>query len=189
MRIAVYSGTFDPLHIGHLAILHRLQDSGRFDAIYLIVSPQSPFKGAERADNAVSRLEAARKAVARHPELTVKVDDIELMMPSPQYTIRTLDALKARETGNEFILVTGADQLASFEAWQDYRRILSEYGIVVFPRDGYDCRADKEALEKKAALEGWPCNIEVVDAPLVNISSTFIRESLLKGEDVSRFLM
>ena len=105
MRIAVYPGSFDPLHIGHLAILRHL--SGMFDLVYLVISPQNPFKDAAKADNARQRLEAAKAAVKRYPDLRVKVEDIEFGMPAPQYTIRTLDALRAREPQNQFTLVMG----------------------------------------------------------------------------------
>ena len=103
MRIAVYSGSFDPLHIGHLAIMDYLSRDSSFDWVYLVISPQNPFKDASKADNAQERFENAVAAVRRHPELHVWVDDIELRMGQPSYTIRTLDALREREPGNRLI--------------------------------------------------------------------------------------
>ena len=147
MRIAVYPGSFDPLHIGHLAILEYLTTDAEFDMVYLIVSPQNPFKSPEKAANAAERYKAAAEAVGRHPELRVKVDDIELSMPAPQYTIRTLDALREREPGNEFSLVMGADNLGGLLRWKD------------------------------------------AGAPIVDISSTEIREREAAGDDMSGFLM
>ena len=119
MQVAVYSGSFDPLHLGHLAILRQLVD--RFDAVYLVVSPQNPLKSEDKASGAERRLRAAREAVARHPELDgkVKVDDIEFSLGLPSYTIHTLDALQRREPGNSFCLVMGADSLAGFRRWKD----------------------------------------------------------------------
>ena len=96
MKTAVYPGSFNPLHIGHLAILRYLTSEMDFDQVYLIVSPQNPFKGKDMLLSGQERFEAAVRAVARHPELKVRVDDIELHMPAPQYTIRTLDALSRR---------------------------------------------------------------------------------------------
>ena len=93
MRIAVYSGSFNPLHIGHQAIMEYLTKDAAFDWVYLVVSPQSPFKGAENVLTGEERYEAAVAAVKRHPEIRVWVDDIELGMEPPHYTIRTLDAL------------------------------------------------------------------------------------------------
>lgn len=95
MRIAVYSGSFNPLHEGHVAILRRL--SGMFDFTYLIVSPQNPFKGSEYLLSARDRFNAADGMLHRHPELSARADDIEFSMPAPQYSIRTLDALRDRE--------------------------------------------------------------------------------------------
>lgn len=185
-RIAVYSGSFDPLHIGHLSILRLLSARRRFDTVLLILSPQSPFKEAEKAENAPQRLEAARDAVARHPELKrVQVDDIELRMPPPQYTIRTLDALRERDPQARYTLVIGGDNLDSFRRWRDYRRILLEYGVLVYPRQGFDSAALRASLlEEDSAYR-----IELLDAPLVDISSTRIREGLSKGEDMSGYLM
>lgn len=189
MKTAVYSGSFDPLHIGHLSIMRHLTESGDFDMVYLVISPQSPFKGAEKARNAEERLAAAREAVMRYPDLKVKVEDIEMKMSAPQYTIRTLDALKARDKENDFTLVIGADQFASFKGWKDYRRILCEYGVIVFPREGFDCPAILEDLEKEASGLGLHYRITLSGAPLVNISSTAIREAEQRGADMSAVRM
>lgn len=173
MRVAVYSGSFDPLHIGHLQILRRLQQDSRFDEVYLIVSPRSPFKGEDKARNARDRFEAAVAAVARHPELTkVRVDDIELTLPAPQYTFRTLEALRAREPENEFTLVVGADNLAVFRGWREYSRILLDYGLLVFPRRGHDL----ESLRSALLAENPSYRIDLGSMPIVDVSSTQIRE-------------
>ena len=102
MRIAVYSGSFDPLHIGHQAIMEYLTRASGFDWVYLVISPQNPFKDPSKALSAERRYRAAIDAVRRHPELHVWVDNIELSMDPPHYTIRTLDALRRREPENEF---------------------------------------------------------------------------------------
>lgn len=185
MKIAVYSGSFDPLHIGHLAILRSICESGEFDCTYLIVSPQNPFKAPEKSDNAFQRFEAAKEAVARHPELNVKVDDIELHLDPPQYTLNTLEALEEREKDNEFSLVIGADNLACFRLWRGYMRLLYDYGVTVYPREGYDL----EKIRDDLLAEDDSYRINIIDAPLVNISSTELREMAARGEDISRYLM
>ena len=119
MNIAVYSGSFNPLHIGHEAILRFLTREGLYDEVYLVVSPQSPFKDASQNESAVRRYAAAVEALRRHPDIRAKADDIELGMEPPCYTIRTLDALREREPGNDFTLVIGADNLESFPRWRD----------------------------------------------------------------------
>ena len=185
MRVAVYSGSFNPLHIGHLAIIERLTRDEGFDAVYLVVSPTSPFKQGQSAPSGQRRYRAAIEAVRRHPGLNVKVDDIELTLPPPQYTIRTLDALKAREPGNEFTLVVGGDQLEAFGRWKDYSRILLEYGLVAFPRRGFD----NESLRNAYLSENPSYRIKLCRMDMVDVSSSDIRERLSRGEDVSELLM
>ena len=211
MRIAVYSGSFDPLHIGHQAIMERLTVTNEFDWVYLVISPQNPLKDPSKALSAERRYRAAIDAVRRHPELHVWVDNIELEMPAPTYTIRTLDALKKREPENDFTLVIGADNLQNIHRWRDAPRILSEYGVVVYPRKGYDMEQLREMLLEECrhfpvpyvldASQGVPpemvslgdldrfYKIRLIDAPIVDISSTQIREMQARGEDASAFLM
>jgi len=198
MKIAVYTGTFNPLHIGHLAIMEYLTWHLDFSMVYLIVSPQSPFKKHMKAETGMERFKAAEEAVSRHPGLKVMVDDIELHLPSPQYTIRTLDMLKAREPDNSFTLICGADNLCEIDRWKDYRRILTEYGVAVYPRKGYDMHAARERLMKEGMdtavatgrATGHGYRILLMDnAPEVEISSSEIRAGMAEGRDMSRFLM
>lgn len=211
MRIAVYSGSFDPLHIGHQAIMERLTFTHEFDWVYLVISPQNPLKDPSKALSAEQRYRAAIDAVRRHPELHVWVDNIELEMPAPHYTIKTLDALKQREPMNDFTLVIGADNLENIHRWRDAPRLLSEYGVAVYPRKGYDmerlremlleeCRhfpapyvldASQGAAPGNVSLEELDSlyNIRLIDAPIVDISSTQIRDMQARGEDASQYLM
>lgn len=211
MRIAVYSGSFDPLHIGHQAIMERLTVTREFDWVYLVISPQNPLKDPSKALSAERRYRAAIEAVRRHPDLHVWVDNIELEMPAPTYTIKTLDALKKREPENDFTLVIGADNLQNIHRWRDAPRILGEYGVAVYPRKGFDmeqlkrqlleeCRhfpvpyvldASQGAAPGNVSLEEMDrlYKIRLIDAPIVDISSTQIREMLARGEDASRFMM
>ena len=185
MRIAVYSGSFDPLHIGHQAIMEYLTRERTFDWVYLVISPQNPFKDPSKALSGERRYRAAIDAVRRHPELHVWVDNIELQMDPPHYTIRTLDALHEREPQNEFTLVIGADNLAAFPRWRDYDRILKDYGVAVFPRKGFHRGHDKARLLK----EDKAYRIGLLRAPLVTISSTQIRENQSRGKDMSYWFM
>lgn len=184
-RIAVYSGSFNPLHIGHLAIMKHMTGEAGFDLLYLIVSPKNPLKEGISSQSGQERYKAALKAVYRHPELKVVVDDIELHMPAPHYTIRTLDALREREPENTFTLVIGADNLDVIRSWRDYTRILKEYGVAVFPRTGHDLEAIKaELLEEDSSYR-----ITLLNAEMVDISSTIIRNATAAGEDASQWLM
>lgn len=164
--------------------------------VYLIVSPKNPLKDGISSDSGRERYMAAVEAVERRfphsgrndskaVEARVKVDDIELNMPEPHYTIRTLDALKEREPENRFTLVMGADNLADIRRWRDYTRILKEYAVAVFPREGHDLTEIKQDLMK----EDPAYRIQILDADMVNISSTQIRSAITVGEDISRYLM
>ena len=187
MKTAVYSGSFNPLHIGHLAIIRHLIEEAGFDRVYLIVSPKNPLKEGISAATGQDRFNAAVAAVNRHPELKpkVKVDDIELNMSEPHYTIRTLESLREREPENSFTLTIGADNLAGFRRWKDYRRILKEFGTAVFPRTGFDLESIKaDLLQEDPGYKIIPLNAEMVD-----ISSTTIREALKSGQDMSDWLM
>lgn len=200
-NIAVYSGSFNPLHIGHLAIIRHMIEVAGFDMVYLIVSPKNPLKDGISSDSGRERYMAAVEAVERRflrsglsasgrndnkeSEAKVKVDDIELNMPEPHYTIRTLDALKEREPDNRFTLVMGADNLADIRRWRDYTRILKEFGVAVFPREGHDLTEIKQDLLK----EDPAYMIQILDAGMVDISSTQIREAIARGEDISHCLM
>ena len=200
-NIAVYSGSFNPLHIGHLAIIRHMIEVAGFDMVYLIVSPKNPLKDGISSDSGRERYMAAVEAVERRflrsglsasgrndskaSEARVKVDDIELNMPEPHYTIRTLDALKEREPDNRFTLVMGADNLADIRRWRDYARILKEFGVAVFPREGHDLTEIKQDLLK----EDPAYMIQILDAEMVDISSTQIREAIARGEDISHCLM
>jgi nicotinate-nucleotide adenylyltransferase len=192
MRTAVYSGSFNPLHIGHLAIIKHLIEKAGFGCVYLIVSPKNPLKDSISSDSGAERYNAAIKAVNRHFGISVsdgaarvRVDDIELNMPEPHYTIRTLDALRNREPENTFTFVMGADNLADIRRWKDYQRILADHGVAVYPRTGFDLEMIKQDL-----LDENPAyNIQIINAPMIDISSTQIREALSRGEDVSHLLM
>ena len=187
MNIAVYSGSFNPLHIGHLAIIRHMTEEAGFDRIYLIVSPKNPLKEGIDSASGQNRYDAAVAAVGRHfaGSSAVMVDDIELNMPEPHYTIRTLDALRDREPDNDFTLVIGADNLADIRRWRDYQRILTEYGAAVFPRTGFDLQAVRHDL----LTENPSYKITLLDAEMVDISSTTIREALASGQDMSAWLM
>ena len=168
--------------------MEYLTSQAGFDGVYLIVSPQNPFKDPSLAEQGERRYRAAVEAVHRHPELRVRVDDIELHRDPPQYTIDTLDLLKAREPDNEFTLVIGSDNLERFRGWKQAVRILTEYGIVVYPRPGYDAELLAAALRDDPEGDAFRIRI-LADAPQVDISSTEIRKGLEEGLDMSEYLM
>lgn len=184
MRTAVYGGSFNPLHIGHLEILENLVRE--FDRVLLVVSPRNPLKESGE-EGAGRRLEAAREAVGRHPELAgrVEVSDVEFSLPLPSYTINTLDELRRLFPEDDLILIVGGDQIENFGRWKDYARILLEYGVGAFPRPGYD----RDAAIERLLSENPSYRIMPLDMELKDISSSEIREKIERGEDVSDMLM
>lgn len=198
MKVAVYSGSFNPMHIGHLSVIRYLLENAGYDKVYMIVSPHNPFKDPGIADNSAQRLQAAREAIERNNlQDRVFVDDIEFGMSQPSYSIRTLDALKAREPRNRFTLVIGADNLSEMLRWKEGERLMREYGIVVYPREGFnmvhDCKVLKTKHKNECSIFNIPkhsiLHIKLLrDAPFVTVSSTQIREMKAAGRDVSDLL-
>lgn len=173
MRIAVYSGSFDPIHEGHLSILEIL--NRRFDKVLLVVSPQNPFKDRDKVLNSKDRLVAAKKSLGEHPELDkVELCDIEFKMSAPHYTYRTLRALQEQYPQDELCLAIGADNLACFDKWMNYSEILLKYGVLVFPRRGFDSLAEQGRLK----AENPEYKIELAEMKMVDISSTEIRRKM-----------
>ena len=162
--------------------------------VYLIVSPKNPLKDGISATTGQDRYNAAIEAVRRHfgsraaasqTYSKVKVDDIELNMPEPHYTVRTLKVLQEREPENTFTFVMGADNLADIRRWREYTTILKEFGVAVFPRTGHDLTQIKQDLLN----EDPAYKIQILNAELVNISSTQIRKAIANGDDPSKYLM
>ncbi len=177
MNIGLYFGSFNPMHIGHLSICRYLIERTSIDQLRLVVSPRNPLKGRAYASNARQRLENVKDAVKRADfGMKVIVCDIEYQLSPPLYTINTLRKLREREPLNNFILVMGADNLAIIEQWHKWQELIQEFRIWVYPRTGYDT----EALCIKYG-------VQILRAPLIEISSTQIRDSENTGLDMSRF--
>ena len=202
MNVAVYSGSFNPLHIGHLAIMKHLIHEAGYDMVYLIVSPVNPFKQGMQMVSGEDRYRAAVEAVLRHKDelslpdphtgemkLRVIVDDIELSMPAPHYTIKTLNSLREREPHNNFKLVMGADNLASIRKWKSYVDILSKFGIIVFPRDNYYMEDLKNELLEEGKSQNQIYTIDLMDFQKIDLSSSFIRSLDTKENNISKYLM
>lgn len=185
-NIAVYSGSFDPLHIGHKAILEEI--SSKYDWVYLIVTPQNPLKERKSSDF-VDRVKNAHDALLRNEIFNVTVSDIERTMEPPYYTVRTLGELKKITPHNNFTLIIGADNLQNIREWKEYQKLLTEYGVLVFPRGDFGV-SKLEELKKELLLENPEYKIEINKTIIPTVSSTEIRESLEKGDsNVNKLLM
>ena len=163
IKTGIYGGSFNPIHEGHISLAKTLADSGLVDEMWLLVSPQNPFKVDARLLDDEKRLSLARLAVADVPG--VEVCDREFFLPRPSYMYNTLQALSSEHPDREFVLVIGADNWERFPAWYRSKDILSGYRVIIYPRPGYE-------------LQDVPQGITVADTPLLDISSTEIRRRI-----------
>ena len=173
--IGILGGSFNPVHSGHMMLASYLAQWGYVDQVWLTLSPRNPLK--EKPEELLpdlKRLTMLNLAIKGASKLDIC--DIELSMPTPSYTINTLDVLSRRFPANKFKLIIGSDNWLSFDKWRDSQKILSDYGVIVYPRPGYPV--------KERMVDG----MEVVEAPTVNLSSSFIRKAIAKGRDMSYFL-
>jgi nicotinate-nucleotide adenylyltransferase len=188
MKCALFFGSFNPLHVGHLSIAEYVLSNCDVDEVRLVVSPQNPLKAnadiseKELEKEARKRLEAVRKSVAK-TGLDLKVSDVEFNMPKPSYTIRTMEALQKQEPDTQFIIVMGADNLAIMKRWFKWDEILSKFEVYVYPRPGFDGRALAEEYNRMDSR----FRVSFLDAPTYDISSTQIREGEAQGKDMSKF--
>lgn len=175
VRTAIFGGSFNPIHIGHLALANYLCEYGWVDEVWFLVSPQNPFKVQNNLLEDKLRLELVEAAVAGYPHF--KASDFEFSLPRPSYTIHTLNKLAQAYPDRDFYLLIGADNWKAFDRWKSPEEILEKYHLLVYPRLGYDI--DKTSL---------PNNVLAVDSPILEVSSTFIRESISAGRDIRYFL-
>lgn len=196
MTVGILGGTFDPPHRGHLNIAAMTLKSGAADEVWMMVSPQSPFKTGQRKASPRDRVEMCRLLLedCLHSDSSecgidgvpadsllgkVSVSDFELSLPTPTYTANTLAALQREYPGVRFRWIVGADNIADFHKWRDPQTILSDFGLIIYPRPGYP-------------LENIPgdviaSSVILSDMPEVEASSTKVRALIAQGsEEVAR---
>lgn len=170
VKTGIFGGSFNPIHNGHISLARQLCEAARLDEVWLMVSPQNPLKQqADLLDDQL-RLEMARTAVADEP--FIKVSDYEFRLPRPSYTWHTLQALEHDFSGREFVLMIGGDNWQHFSRWYRADDILRRYSIVVYPRRG-------------SAVGTTAPNVTVVEADLLDISSTDIRRRVREGKPIT----
>ncbi|MBQ0074855.1 MAG: nicotinate-nucleotide adenylyltransferase [Prevotella sp.] len=175
MRIGLFGGSFNPIHTGHITLGKTMLRVMCLDEVWYMVSPQNPWKVSAELLDEQKRLTMVQTAL--EGEEGLRASDYEFHLPRPSYTWNTLQHLKQDLPDAEFVLIIGGDNWAQFDKWAHYEEILAQHEVAVFPREG--AQIDKTTL---------PDNVTVVDVPLVNVTSTQLREMIRRGEDIAAFV-
>ncbi|TKC00518.1 nicotinate (nicotinamide) nucleotide adenylyltransferase [Pedobacter cryophilus] len=175
MKIGLFFGSFNPIHIGHLIIANYMANHTSLDKVWLVVSPHNPLKEKKDLIQVYDRLEMAKLAIEEAENIVVS--DVELKLPQPSYTIDTLTYLRELYPEHEFILIMGADNLKSLKKWKNYELILRDYHIYIYPRPGFE----NEELQNHSS-------VTITKTPLMELSSTFIRKAIADDKNVQFFL-
>ncbi len=175
MKIGLFFGSFNPVHIGHLIIANHMATQTDLQKVWLVVSPQNPLKPKKTLARDHDRLHLVQLGIGDNPQL--EASNIEFSLPKPSYTVDTLAVLKEKYPQHEFALIMGGDNIASLHLWKNYEQILAHYDIYVYKRPSYEL----------GDLATHP-RIRICEAPLLDISATYIRECLQQGKSV-RYLV
>ncbi|MBP6826123.1 MAG: nicotinate-nucleotide adenylyltransferase [Saprospiraceae bacterium] len=175
MKIGLFFGSFNPVHVGHLIIANFMATQTDLDKVWLVVSPQNPLKPKKTLARDYDRLHLVQLGIGDNPK--VQASNVEFDLPKPSYTIDTLAFLKEKYPDRSFALIMGGDNLASLHLWKNYEQILAGYDIYVYKRPAYEV----------GELAAHP-RVRICEAPLLDISATYIRECLRTGKSV-RYLV
>ncbi len=172
MKIGLFFGSFNPIHSGHLIIANYIVEHTDLDELWLVLTPHNPHKKRSTLANDYDRLNLVKIAAQLHSK--IKASDIEFSLPKPSYTVETLTYLKEKHPNDDFVLIMGGDNLGTFHKWKNYEIILRDYQIYVYKRPQYDL----------GELQNHP-NIKLLDAPLMQISSSMIRKLIKEQKSIS----
>ncbi|RZW40695.1 MAG: nicotinate-nucleotide adenylyltransferase, partial [Flavobacteriaceae bacterium] len=171
MKVGLYFGSFNPVHVGHMIIANHMVNNTDMDQLWMVVSPHNPLKQKKTLAKDYDRLHLLNLAIG---DLTnIKASDIEFKLPKPSYTIDTMVYLEEKYPQHQFCLIMGGDNLASFHKWKNYEKLLENYPIYVYRRPNYD-------LPEIASHE----NIILEEAPLLDISASFIRSQIRSKKSI-----
>lgn len=171
MKIGLFFGSFNPIHIGHMIIANIMAENADLKKVWFVVSPQNPFKPSKGLLHEFDRYDLVKAAIADNYKL--EVNDVEFHLPKPSYTIHTLAYLTEKHPDKDFKLIIGEDNLEGFTRWKNYQQILDHHGLYVYPRPN----------AQPSELKLHP-NVTVVQAPLLDISATYIRECIRNKKSI-----
>jgi nicotinate-nucleotide adenylyltransferase len=187
MKVGLYFGTFNPIHVGHLIIANHMAEYSDLDQIWMVVTPHNPLKKKSTLLDDHHRLQMVHLATEDFPK--IKPSDIEFKLPQPNYTVHTLIHLQEKYPNHEFSLIMGEDNIRSLHKWKNYQTILENHAIYVYPRlEAKGQTSESVATDAEVTLFKNHPKIHLIDAPVVEISSTFIRENIKKGKNVQPLL-
>ncbi len=176
MRIGLFFGSFNPIHIGHLVIADVMADQTDLDEVWFVVSPLNPFKSSSNLLHEFDRFKMVELAIADNYKF--RASDVEFNMPRPSYTADTLGYMADKFPQHEFKLIIGEDNLIHFHKWKNHKAILENFGLYVYPRPQVD----------KSKIKVQHESIRYVDSPMLDISATFIRNSIRNEHSVQYLL-
>jgi nicotinate-nucleotide adenylyltransferase len=185
MKIGLYFGTYNPIHVGHLIIANHMANDSDLDQVWLVVSPQNPLKNKSTLLADYHRLALVKIATEDNPLL--KASNIEFDLPKPSYTIDTLTYLKEKHPEHEFAIIMGEDNLRTLHKWKNYEQLLKNHAIFVYPR-ALTYQEQLEIPAKKGIPLKEKHNITITEAPVMNISASFIRKAIKEKRDI-RYLL
>ena len=177
MRIGIFGGSFDPIHIGHAIIAQHVIGCGAVDRLWFMVSPVNPLK-VDKERNVADTDRLRMVEMVSRPMEGVETSAFEFTMPKPSYTIDTLNSLQAKFPDDEFYLVIGGDNWEVFGKWRNSEEILAKYHILVYPRLGHEVVIPEDLRDR----------VQLVNAPIIELSSTQIRERLRRGDSVRYYV-
>ena len=177
-KIGLFFGSFNPIHIGHLILANYILENSDMEELWLVVSPQNPFKEKKSLLNDHNRLDMVQLAVKNYPKM--RASNIEFSLPKPSYTIDTLIYLKEKYPNYSFALIMGEDNLESLPKWKNSEKLISDYQIIVYPRTFEGEKKDSEYLKHQ--------NIHQINAPVIELSATEIRNMIKEGKNVRPML-
>ncbi len=181
-KIGLFFGSFNPIHIGHLILANYILEHSDMQELWFVVSPQNPFKQKKSLLNDHNRLDMVQLAIKNYPKM--RASNVEFSLPTPSYTIDTLTYLQEKYPDYSFSIIMGEDNLGSLHKWKNYELLLQNYQVIVYPRIfGEDISASPNVTELKNHQ-----NIHKIDAPIIELSATEIRNMIKSGKNVRPML-
>lgn len=181
-KIGLYFGTFNPVHVGHLIIANYMSEFSDLDEIWFVVTPHNPLKKKKSLLEDYHRLAMVEMAIEEYPKL--RASNVEFRLPQPNYTVNTLAHLEEKYPNNHFCLIMGEDNLKSLHKWKNFEVILERYSIYIYPRISEGNVDSQFRSVSEDGSEVFHNKIKKVDAPIIELSSTFIRKAIKAKKDI-----